>query len=73
MSIQETEQQHYYLALAQTEKSVKDSRVCKKCTQRAYVKVYTMFMQCGLICLPRYLNFAINADTVISVTSFVKK
>lgn len=56
MSIQETEQQHYYLAQAQTEKSVKDSRVYKKCTQIDYVKVYTMFMQCGLICLPLYLH-----------------
>lgn len=74
MSIQETGQQHfYYLARAQTRKSIKDSTVHHKCTQRHCVKMYTMVMQHGLICLPLYFHFAINADAVISVTCFVRK
>lgn len=74
MSIQEIGQQHfYYLAQAQTRKSIKDSTVHNKCTQGDCVKTYTLFMRYGLICLPLYLHFAINADTVISVTCFVRK
>ena len=74
MSIQEIGHQHfYYLAQVQTRKSIKDSTVRSKRTQKDCVKTYTMFMKYGLICLPLYLHFAINADAVISVTCFVRK